>query len=345
MNASLLESFLPPDVKLSIDHVALEGNDIVVEADTRSGSVPCPRCRHRSTTLQSRYRQHLRDHPCRGRPLRLTLSAGKFICSNARCGQRIFCERLSGLAKLRACTSLDLAESHRSIGLALGGEAGERLAAALSVPTSPDTILRRVKTAPAAPPPPPRSVGIDDWACRKGQTYGTILVDLERRTVIDLHLSRDGEALKKWLAANPQVEVVTRDRWSAYIEAISAAEPQTQQVADRFHLIRNLRDAVEKLLRTTLQPSVMPATRPMRRNRTRPRRRRTRLHIRRLRTSYSPRPSGRVDPAGFESKWKLWSLMRTINDVLIGCLPREEKSEFEDRVIPYRFCRANSRIP
>ncbi len=225
-DASLLESLLPSEVQLRIDRVALEGNDIVVEAETRSGSALCPRCRRRSTTLHSRYRRRLRDQPCRGRPVRLTLSAGKFLCSSARCGQRIFCERLSGLAESRARTSRDLAESHRSIGLALGGEAGARLAALLSVPTSPDTILRRVKAAPAEASPPPRYVGIDDWALRKGQTYGTILVDLERRTVIDLLPGRDGEALKEWLVANPQVEVVTRDRWPAYIEAISAAAPQ-----------------------------------------------------------------------------------------------------------------------
>src|SRR5262249_24990860 len=118
----------------------------------------------------------------------------------------------------------------------------------LSVPTSADTILRRVKATPAEPAPPPRFVGIDDWACRKGQTYGTILVDLERRTVIDLLPGRDGDALRKWLGANPQVEVVTRDRWPAYIEAISAAAPQAKQVADRFHLIRNVREAAEKML-------------------------------------------------------------------------------------------------
>jgi transposase len=91
-------------------------------------------------------------------------------------------------------------------------------------------------------------VGIDDWACRKGQTYGTILIDLERRCVIDLLPGRDGEALKQWLAKNPQVEVITRDRWPAYIEAANAAAPKAKQVADRFHLLRNVREAVEKLL-------------------------------------------------------------------------------------------------
>jgi transposase len=105
-----------------------------------------------------------------------------------------------------------------------------------------------VKKGAAEPSVPPRFVGIDDWACRKGQSYGTILIDLERRRVIDILLGRDGEAVKEWLAANPQVEVITRDRWPAYIEAATAAAPQAKQVADRFHLLRNVREAVEKLL-------------------------------------------------------------------------------------------------
>jgi len=90
------------------------------------------------------------------------------------------------------------------------------------------------------------SICCERW--RKGQTYGTILIDLERRCVIDLLPGRDGEALKQWLAKNPQVEVITRDRWPAYIEAANEAAPKAKQVADRFHLLRNVREAVEKLL-------------------------------------------------------------------------------------------------
>ncbi len=91
-------------------------------------------------------------------------------------------------------------------------------------------------------------MGVDDWATRKGHTYGTILIDLERGTVIDLLPGRDGEALKNWLAVNPQVEVITRDRWPSYIQAATTAAPQAKQVADRFHLLMNVREAVEKVL-------------------------------------------------------------------------------------------------
>ena len=159
--------------------------------------------------------------------------AWKYVCQRPDCPQRLFCERLAGLTRAQARTTTDLDHAHRSIGLALGGEAGARLAAVLSIPTGPDTILRRVKSTPDPSVPPPRYVGIDDWATRKGHTYGTILIDLERRCVIDLLPGRDGEALRAWLAANPQVEVITRDRWPAYIRAATEAAPQAKQVADR----------------------------------------------------------------------------------------------------------------
>lgn len=111
----------------------------------------------------------------------------------------------------------------------------------MAVPTSPDTLLRRVKAAPDELLPPPRFVGIDDWAIRKGQHYGTLVIDLERRRVIDILHGREEVALKKWLEEHPGVEVITRDRWAAFAQA-------AKQVADRWHLLKNLREAVERIL-------------------------------------------------------------------------------------------------
>src|SRR5262249_34883030 len=91
-------------------------------------------------------------------------------------------------------------------------------------------------------------VGVDDWAIRKGQRYGTILIDLERGRVIDILPGRDGAALKEWLKQHPGVEVITRDRWPAYAQAATEAAPQARQVADRWHLLKNLREAVQRLL-------------------------------------------------------------------------------------------------
>jgi transposase len=110
----------------------------------------------------------------------------------------------------------------------------------------------------AEPGPPPRFVGVDDWAIRKGQRYGTILIDLERSCVIDVFPGRDGEALREWLRANPHVEVIARDRWAAYAKAATDGAPQAKQVADRWHLLKNLREAIERLF-ARYSPEILKA--------------------------------------------------------------------------------------
>jgi transposase len=113
--------------------------------------------------------------------------------------------------------------------------------------TSPDTLLRRIKQCKDESASPPRFVGIDDWAWLKGLRYGTIVVDLERSRVVDLLPDRDGETVRKWLNDHPGVELVSRDRWSAYGQAIVDAAPSARQVVDRWHLLKNLREAIERL--------------------------------------------------------------------------------------------------
>lgn len=248
MDAAFLRSLLPTDAGVAITDVAVSAEVVTVALSTTADAATCPQCQSVSTAVHGRYHRSLQDRPCLGIPVRLRVTARKFVCRRTECSRRVFCERVPELTNSHARTTGELAAAHRSIGLALGGEPGARLATELGLPTSPDTILRRVKNAPDDPAPRPRYVGIDDWATRKGHTYGTIVIDLERGTVVDLLPGRDGEALRQWLAANPQVEVITRDRWPAYIQAATAAAPQAKQVADRFHLLTNVREAVEKVL-------------------------------------------------------------------------------------------------
>lgn len=91
----------------------------------------------------------------------------------------------------------------------------------------------------------PRVLGVDDWAYRKGVSYGTILIDMETSRPIDILPSRDGSDLKKWLAKYPDVRIFTRDRSSSYSSAIKEVCPDAIQVADRFHLLMNLSDALD----------------------------------------------------------------------------------------------------
>jgi transposase len=114
--------------------------------------------------------------------------------------------------------------------------------------TSRDTILRALKRAQGSAPGALRVVGIDDWSWRKGSTYGTLIMDLERRQVVDLLPDRRADTTARWLGARPEIEVVSRDRCGLYAVAATQGAPQARQVADRFHLIQNLRDVIERQL-------------------------------------------------------------------------------------------------
>jgi transposase len=147
------------------------------------------------------------------------------------------------------------------IGYVLGGEAGARLSQRLGMHTSPDTVLRRIKNGPSTPVKSVRVVGVDDWAWRKGQSYGTILVDLETHTPVDLLPERSAESLAAWLRLHPGAEVISRDRASLYAEGATRGAPQAIQIADRFHLLCNLTSAVERVLeqkRAALAEAVLP---------------------------------------------------------------------------------------
>jgi transposase len=116
------------------------------------------------------------------------------------------------------------------------------------MPTSPDTILRRVRETPERPVGPVRVLGVDDWAIRRGQRYGTILCDLERGRPVDLLAERSGEALRLWLRGHPEVEIISRDRADDYIKGASEGAPQAVQVADRWHLLRNCHEALGRVV-------------------------------------------------------------------------------------------------
>jgi transposase len=238
---------IPPSL-----HVAalLLGDDgVTIRAVSEATGVRCPVCGEPADRVHSRYERMLADLPWARFAVRLQVLVRRFFCANPACPRQIFAERLAGIAPAFAHRTDRQRDRLTDLALALGGEAGSRLAAKHGIPVSPDTLLRLIRGAPEAARPTPAVLGVDDWAIHKGLTYGTILVDLERHCPVDVLPDRSSASLATWLKAHPGVAVIARDRSGAYAEGARDGAPDATQVADRWHLVDNLADALEDFFR------------------------------------------------------------------------------------------------
>jgi transposase len=232
-----------------VDAMEMDSPTIIIKAHTRGTSAVCPYCSQRSQRVHSYYTRTIHDLPVSEQVVCLKLCVRRFRCLNPHCIKRTFTERLPTLVAPYAQRTTRLIETLNEVGQALGGEAGARLLKKLRMHSSGDTLLRLLGKETLEPVTTPRVLGVDDWAQRKGHSYGTILVDLERHQVIDLLPDRTAQALAAWLQAHPGVAIVTRDRSTEYARGITEGAPSALQVADRWHLLLNLRQALERFLR------------------------------------------------------------------------------------------------
>jgi len=233
-----------------ITHFDTTDGGLAVDVASTVRSAQCPKCSHRSSRRHGQYWRRLSAEPSMGRRVSLAVEVRRFKCVNRRCSKVTFSEPINALALPKQRRTVGLDGAWRSIAQALGGAAASRLSTTLGMPTSRDTLLRGLRRlgSEVTPATPVVVVGIDDWAITRGHRYGTIVVDLERRRPIEVLDGRESTSVADWLQRHPSIKVVARDRAGAYSEAAQKVIPHAQQVADRWHLLANLRETVERLL-------------------------------------------------------------------------------------------------
>jgi transposase len=223
-----VREWLPNATTLTLVRVTTTPAGVVVEAEGPA-SGRCPRCGRPSQARHSRYWRTLKDLAAQGRTVTLRVQVSRWRCRAVRCERAMFADRLTGVSASRVHHTQRFGAVGHLVGHALGGRGGERLLARLGMALSDSTVLRLL-TRPAAGACAPevlRVVGIDDWAWRKGQHhYGTILVDLERRRVVDVLPVRTADAVATWLKGHPEITTISRDRHGPYAEGVRRGAPQ-----------------------------------------------------------------------------------------------------------------------
>ena len=204
---------------LNLKKIECSESTIRIYAAIKSHRSKCPVCGKYSKRVHDYYFRTISDLPVFQNRTEILLKTRKFRCGNDRCHRKVFSEQTPDIVPYarrtkRAAKILD------SFAIELTGRLGSIMSKQLSISVSSSTITRIAHSQQLLDIQQPNVLGVDDWAYRKGVSYGTILIDMETSRPIELLPSRDGQVLKDWLLKYNDVKIITRDRASSYAAAI-----------------------------------------------------------------------------------------------------------------------------
>lgn len=243
----LVMRLMPACLPLRLQELVVTAGEVTLMLVSGQSAACCPLCAEPSTRVHSRYTRTLADLPWGPLRVHLHVQVRRFFCQNPACPRKIFTEPLTGLAERSARRTTRLHDALLAVGWALGGEAGARQCQAHTMPISGTTLLSLLRRWGPVTRSTPRVLGVDDWSFQ-ARSSGTLLVDLERHQPVEVLLGSDEQVLANWLLAHPGVEVIVRDRGVSYLKGATKGAPQAQQVVDRWHLLKNLGEVIQKTL-------------------------------------------------------------------------------------------------
>lgn len=249
MEIESLETVLLDNESLQIVKLTTVGTTLRVRVKSNCISGKCPSCGRESAKRHSHYEREPQDLPWGSWTVVIELYAKRFFCHNQQCEKKTFAERFPDWLASYGRQTVRAKQRQGQLALEMNAKTTERVLVGNGLAISDTTVNRYIREmADPEPEQPAKIIGIDDWAKRKGQSYGTIIVDHESGDVIDVLSDRESKTVQKWLEDKPEVEIVTRDRADNYAIGVGVGSPNAIQIADRFHLLQNATEMLVRVL-------------------------------------------------------------------------------------------------